>query len=48
MKILGGIEGIAFCKFTEKDVVRHPLVQEIIKAYAKYDEQREKRRNNKN
>ena len=45
MKILGGIEGIAFCKFTEKDVVRHPLVQEIIKAYAKYDEQREKRRN---
>ena len=48
MKILGGIEGIAFCKFTEKDVVRHPLVQEIIKAYAKYDEQREKRKNNKN
>ena len=44
MKILSGIEGIAFCKFTEKDVVRHPLVQEIIKAYAKYDEERERRR----
>ena len=38
MKILNKIEGIAFCKFTEKDVVRHPLVQEIIKAYARYDE----------
>mgnify|MGYP004664900553 FL=1 len=45
MKILGGIEGISFCKFTEKDVVRHPLVQEIIKAYAKYDEEKERRRN---
>lgn len=44
MKILNGIEDIAFCKFTEKDVVRHPLVQQIIKAYAKYDEEREKRK----
>jgi phosphate starvation-inducible PhoH-like protein len=30
---LRGIKGIAFCTFTEVDVVRHPLVQEIIKAY---------------
>ncbi len=44
MKILRGIDGIAFCNFTEKDVVRHPLVQEIIKAYARYDEEQEKRR----
>lgn len=44
MKILNGIEGIAFCKFTEKDVVRHPLVQQIIKAYAKYDEEKAKRK----
>ena len=44
MKILKGIEGIAFCEFTEKDVVRHPLVQKIIKAYAKYDEEQERRR----
>lgn len=43
-KILNGIEGIAFCKFTEKDVVRHPLVQQIIKAYAKYDEEKAKRK----
>ena len=44
MKILGGIEDIAFCKFTEKDVVRHPLVQRIIKAYEKHDEEKERRR----
>jgi phosphate starvation-inducible PhoH-like protein len=31
--ILSGIEGIHFSYFTEVDVVRHPLVQEIIKAY---------------
>ena len=32
-KILQDIEGIEFCYFTERDVVRHPLVQEIIRAY---------------
>jgi phosphate starvation-inducible PhoH-like protein len=32
-EILGNIEGIAFIMFTEQDVVRHPLVQEIIRAY---------------
>jgi phosphate starvation-inducible PhoH-like protein len=31
--ILRGIPGIAFSHFTERDVVRHPLVQEIITAY---------------
>jgi phosphate starvation-inducible PhoH-like protein len=31
--ILRGVEGIRFVHFTEKDVVRHPLVQEIILAY---------------
>jgi phosphate starvation-inducible protein PhoH and related proteins len=34
-EILAGIEGIAFVNFTEQDVVRHPLVQAIIKAYEK-------------
>ncbi len=33
MHILKGIDDIAINKFTEKDVVRHKLVQEIIKAY---------------
>ncbi len=45
VKILKNIEGIAFCTFTDKDVVRHPLVQQIIKAYAKYDEEQERRKN---
>ena len=31
--LLRGIEGIAFCSFTEVDVVRHPLVSAIIRAY---------------
>lgn len=33
--ILNEIEGIKFIQFTEKDVVRHPLVQKIITAYEK-------------
>ncbi len=35
MDILGDIQGISFVAFSEKDVVRHPLVQAIIKAYEK-------------
>ena len=31
--LLAGVEGIAFVHFTERDVVRHPLVQDIIRAY---------------
>ena len=42
IKILGGIEGIEFCYFSHKDVVRHPLVQKIIQAYEKYDHLRSK------
>jgi phosphate starvation-inducible protein PhoH and related proteins len=41
--LLGDIEGIAFCYFTEVDVVRHPLVQQIIVAYEKRDEARRRR-----
>lgn len=33
MRVLKGIDGISFCMLTEKDVVRHPLVQAIVKAY---------------
>jgi phosphate starvation-inducible PhoH-like protein len=39
-ELLHDIPGIAFCYFTEVDVVRHPLVQEIIKAYDRRDAQR--------
>lgn len=43
-QILKGIEGIKFIYFTEKDVVRHPLVQEIILAYERAERaQRESR-----
>ncbi len=36
-RILEGVEGIAFCTFSEVDVVRHPLVQEVIRAYERAD-----------
>ena len=45
-KVLSGIEGIEFSILTEKDVVRHPLVQKIIKAYEKFDNEQEKKRKN--
>jgi phosphate starvation-inducible PhoH-like protein len=45
--LLGGIEGIAFCTFTEVDVVRHPLVQRIIVAYDKRDAELKQRREQK-
>jgi phosphate starvation-inducible PhoH-like protein len=35
--VLAGIEGIRFCYFTERDVVRHRLVQDIIAAYDRAD-----------
>ena len=38
--ILRGIEGITFVYFSERDVVRHPLVQDIIKAYERTEEKR--------
>ncbi len=40
MKILRGIEDIAIHEFTERDVVRHKLVQRIILAYEKYERER--------
>jgi phosphate starvation-inducible PhoH-like protein len=47
-KVLKDIEGIRFCTFSDIDVVRHPLVQEVIRAYEAYDidvkDREEKRR----
>ena len=40
VRILDGIEDIAIHHFTERDVVRHRLVQRIIKAYEKYDKEK--------
>jgi phosphate starvation-inducible PhoH-like protein len=36
MKVVGSIEGIAFVRFDDRDVVRHQLVQQIVKAYESY------------
>ena len=37
VRVLKGIDGIAFCSMSSKDVVRHPLVQKIVKAYDAYE-----------
>ncbi|MBM4338157.1 MAG: PhoH family protein [Deltaproteobacteria bacterium] len=42
--ILKGIEGIEFVYFSDRDVVRHSLVQDIIKAYERADERRQRNR----
>jgi phosphate starvation-inducible PhoH-like protein len=40
-KVLKGVEGIQFCSFTEVDVVRHPLVQEVVRAYEAYEAEKQ-------
>ncbi len=44
MKVLKGVEDVAICQFSHKDVVRHQLVQRIIAAYDKYEQARVKER----
>ena len=36
--VLRGVEGISFVHFDERDVVRHPLVQRIVRAYERYND----------
>src|SRR6202167_1665683 len=38
LEVLHGVEGISFVRFDERDVVRHNLVQRIVKAYERYNE----------
>ena len=38
MKVLSKVDDIGFVKLTNQDVVRHPLVQKIVKAYEQYEE----------
>lgn len=40
MRVLKNIEGISFVTLSERDVVRHPLVQKIIKSYEKYEREK--------
>lgn len=35
--VLQGVDGVQFCEFTDSDVVRHPLVMEVIRAYDRRD-----------
>ncbi len=42
-QVLRGVNGISFTHFGSKDVVRHPLVQKIVDAYAAYQEQDDSR-----
>lgn len=42
LRVLDHVEGIAQCYLTEKDVVRHELVQRIVKAYAEYESKKPK------
>lgn len=37
LKVLKKVEGIGFCMLTSQDVVRHPLVQKIVKAYDDFE-----------
>ena len=42
IRVLKNVDDIAIVRFSEKDVVRHKLVQDIIKAYEKANEERKK------
>lgn len=43
-KVLSRINDIAFCNLTSKDVVRHPLVQKIVKAYEDFETKEKNRK----
>jgi len=36
-EVLNGVEGVALCRFSDADVVRHPLVQRLVQAYERRD-----------
>ena len=44
VNVLRNVEGVAIVELTARDVVRHELVQAIVKAYEKHDKQSEYRR----
>ena len=43
LKVLRNVEDIAVCHLSSQDVVRHPLVQKIVKAYDDYEMKHSKR-----
>ena len=44
VRVLKDVEGIGICELTDQDVVRHVMVQRIIKAYADYEAARNEKR----
>ena len=44
VRVLKNVEGIGICELTDQDVVRHVMVQRIIKAYADYEAARNEKR----
>lgn len=44
LKVLDSVEEIAICRLNNQDVVRHPLVQKIVKAYEVYEEKEQKKK----
>ena len=44
VRVLNNVEGIGICELTDQDVVRHVMVQRIIKAYADYEDARNEKR----
>ena len=44
VKVLSNVEDIAFSNLTSRDVVRHPLVQKIVKAYEDYEDKSRKKK----
>lgn len=47
VRVLGKIPDIGICRLTSKDVVRHPLVQQIVTAYEKYEEGKNRKKKEK-
>ncbi|XCP83691.1 PhoH family protein [Roseburia hominis] len=44
VNVVKNIEGITICRLTSRDVVRHPLVQRIVKAYEEYEQKNEQKK----
>ena len=47
MQVLKKVDGISFCQLTNKDVVRHPLVQKIVEAYDEYEKKQKPQKETK-
>jgi phosphate starvation-inducible PhoH-like protein len=43
LKVLEGVKGISIVRFSSRDVVRHPMVQRIVEAYDRADQERDSR-----